>query len=344
MRGYCLAFQRFALIALFASSLAIAARGQSTAKVYRGSIGNKHIEMRLVRDGSKVSGKYFYDRFKQDINLEGTYDAKGQFELSEGIGKRKTGKFVCKPEPETPEFDLDCEWSRPDGTGQALVFLVEQGLRFKTDTKLVPNRVTDRKTKAESTYPQISAPVMTPAMTEFNRLIETRVQAAMKEFEPENVSNSAFDTDYNVMFADEDRISIEMAEYSDFGGAHPNTRLWTLNYNLKTNKEMTLEDVFRPGDEYKTAIAEFATNDINRRADEIEMYEAKRNNRQPEKREEPFMAADRLPEMDTWAISPKGFVVYFDFPHVMAVFDKTVVPYGVLARYFKADGVVPLVK
>jgi hypothetical protein len=146
------------------------------------------------------------------------------------------------------------------------------------------------------------------------------------------------------MFADEDKVSIEMAEYADVGGAHPNSRLWTLNFNLKTNKEMTLEDVFKPGDDHKTAIAEFAANDINRRADEIEMYEAKRNNRKPEKREEPLMAADGLPEMDTWAISPKGFVVYFDFPHVMAVFDKTVVPYGVLARYFKADGVVPLVK
>jgi hypothetical protein len=39
------------------------------------------------------------------------------------------------------------------------------------------------------------------------------------------------------------------------------------------------------------------------------------------------MSADQLPEMDTWGVSAKGFVVYFDFPHVMAVFDKTIVPW-----------------
>jgi len=48
--------------------------------------------------------------------------------------------------------------------------------------------------------------------------------------------------------------------------------------------------------------------------------------------------------MDTWGLSPKGFVVYFDFPHVMAVFDKTVVPYGMLARHLSPTGVVPIVR
>jgi hypothetical protein len=104
-----------------------------------------------------------------------------------------------------------------------------------------------------------------------------------------------------------------------------------------------LSDVFSEGDEYKTVIAEFAAKDINRRADEMERQEARRNNRQPEKRDEPVMTADGLPEMDTWGVSDKGFVAYFDFPHVMAVFDKTVVPRGVLARFLKPDGIVPLV-
>src|SRR6202007_1787103 len=155
--------------------------------------------------------------------------------------------------------------------------------------------------------------------------------------------NANFDTTYNVLFADDDKISIEMNEYSDAGGAHPNTHLWTLNYDLKANKELTLEDVFKPGDEYKTAIAEFVAKDINRRAADMERLEARENNRPPQKREEPVMTVDQLPEMDAWGFSPKGFVVYFDFPHVMAVFDKTFVPYSIVARYAKPNGVAPIV-
>jgi Deacetylase PdaC len=300
--------------------------------------------MRLTISGSKVTGTYFYDHFKQDIPLEGTYDAKGQLELVEGSGKHKTGKFICKKESQASDVDLECEWSRPDGTGKALVFLNEQGLSFKADTRIKPKVISDRQRKVEASVPQLSAAVMTPAMNEFNRLIESRVQKAIKEFQPDSYSNAVFDTTYNLLFGDDDKVSVEINEYVDSGGAHPNTYLWTVNYDLKANKELTLDDVFRTGDDYKTAIAEFVARDINRRADEMERSEAKRNNRPPEKREEPVMTVDGLPEMNTWGFNTKGFVAYFDFPHVMAVFDKTIVPYGIVARHLKPNGVVPLVR
>ena len=313
-------------------------------KTYRGRLGDKHIEMRLTVNGGKVTGTYFYDRFKQDIPLEGTYDAKGQLELLEGSGKRKTGKFICKKESETPGVDLDCEWSRPDGTGKALVFLNEQVLLFKNDTSIKPKVINDRQRKVDVSYPQLTASATTPAMAELNRLIESRVNKAIKDFEPESYANAYFDTTYNVLFAGDDKVSIEFDEDSFAGGAHPNESLWTVNYDLKANRELTLEDVFKPGDEYKTAIAEFVAKDINRRAEEIERIEARENNRPQEKREEPFMTADQLPDMNTWGFTTKGFVAYFDFPHVMAVFDKTIVPYSIVARYVKPNGVVPIVR
>ena len=69
-------------------------QGQDSVRIYRGSLGDKHIEMRFTSTGPKVTGTYFYDQFKQDISLEGAYDAKGQLELLEGVGKKATGKFV----------------------------------------------------------------------------------------------------------------------------------------------------------------------------------------------------------------------------------------------------------
>ena len=88
---------RLTLLVLLTFSLFSVARGQTApSKIYRGAIGDKHIEMRLNIAGSQVDGTYFYDQFRQDIKLEGTFDSKGEMSLNEGIGKKKTGKFVCK--------------------------------------------------------------------------------------------------------------------------------------------------------------------------------------------------------------------------------------------------------
>ena len=336
---------RCSLLTLLTLICVAAAQGQTdSTKVYRGTVGDKHVEMRLTVAGSKVTGTYFYDQFKQEIPLEGTYDSKMVLQLEEGAGKKKTGKFVCKAEPESLEVDVECEWSRPDGKGQRLVFLNEQGVRFKKDSKLVPKILNDRKTKASGSYPQLTAAVMTEGMRGFNQLVESKIQAAVKEFGSYAEAGSVFDTNYDVMWANDQFISIQFEEYVDAGGAHPNTRLWTINFNLETNKELTIDDVFMPKSNYAAEIAKFAAKDISRRADKLERDEAQRTNRQPEKRADPFMSEDGLPEMDTWALTPKGFAVYFDFPHVMAVFDRTIVPYGMVARYLRPDGVVPLVR
>ncbi len=337
--------RRLILTALVIVSITLITHAQTpSTKIYRGSIGDKHIEMRIDVNGSKVTGTYFYDLFRQDIKIEGEYDAKGQLQLSEGEGKKKTGKFVCKAQPEAIELDLECEWARPNGTGNAMVVLYEQSVAFKSGVKVVPKLINDRKASVFVSYPQLTATTMTPGMTGFNALVESLVQKAVKEFTPQTAKDSDFDTNYSVMFADDSIVSIEMQESSYAGGAHPTSRLWTVNYNLKTNKQLNLDDVFKPGDEYKQAVAEFAVKDINRRAEKLDLDEAKRTNTQPQKREDPVMTLEQLPEMDTWGLGSKGVAVYFDFPHVMAVFTKTVVPYSALTRHLRTEGVAPQVK
>src|SRR4029453_17529200 len=109
--------------------------------------------------------------------------------------------------------------------------------------------------------------------------------------------------------------------------------------SLTENRQLTLDDVFKKDSNYESVIAQYVTRDINRRADQMDQDEARRNNRPVEKRDEPVMAEDRLPEIDAWAMRPDGLAVYFDFPHVMAVFDKTVIPYTVVRDLLKPDGV-----
>src|SRR5258706_16415409 len=86
---------------------------------------------------------------------------------------------------------------------------------------------------------------------------------------------------YNVLLATDDLISVEMSEYSDSGGAHPNTGFWSLTYDLSGDKELELDDLFKPGSDYKIAIAKFVVADIDRRAIAFEQEDARTEGRKP---------------------------------------------------------------
>jgi len=178
---------------------------------------------------------------------------------------------------------------------------------------------------------------LSPAAQNFNRRILALVQKAIGEFEPIDGKGS-FDTTYNILLGTNDLISIEMVEYYDGGGAHPNDRWWSFTYDLAGNKELKFEDLFKPGSDYNAALAKFVVADIDRRADELEQDEARREGRKPKPREDSIVSMDQLEELSGWGMTPKGLMVYFDFPHVMAVFDKTFVPYSAVSEFLKPDG------
>ena len=318
--------------------------GQSSTQEYRGSIGDKHVEMRLTFDGAKIKGTYQYDQFRQDIPLEGAFTSPNKLELTEGSGKKKTGKFVCQKHTNTYDVDLECEWSRIDGSGKAFVAFREQFRSVSSKVKLTQKVITERKPRVSISFPQIEGTSLTPAMNAFNLLVQSVVQQAKKEFSPETPERGVYDLNYLVMWSNDDIISVELEGYSDSGGAHPNTQLVTVNYSLAANRQLTLDDVFQKGTKYETAIAEYVTKDINRRADQMDQEEAQRNNRPVEKREEPVMAEDGLPPIAAFALRPDGLAVYFDFPHVMAVFDRILIPYSVLLAFLKPDGVASQTK
>jgi hypothetical protein len=321
-------------------NLVSVARSQPASKEYRGSVGDKHVEMKLISDGVKIKGTYMYDQFRQAIQLEGAFTSPTRLELLEGAGKKKTGKFVCQKHSNTYDVDLECEWSRIDGTSKAFVALREQFRSPAGKLTIVPKVITERKPRTSISLPQIEGSALSPAIAAFNLMIQAHVQQAKKEFFPDAPESGVYDLNYLVMWSNDDIISIELEEYSDSGGAHPNTRLMTVNYSLVSNRQLTLGDVFKQGANYESVIAAYVTKDINMRADQMDQDEAQRNNRPVEKRDEPVMVEDRLPGIDAWSLRPDGLAVYFDFPHVMAVFDRTVIPYSVIRDFLKPDGVV----
>jgi hypothetical protein len=311
---------------------------QTTVRVYRGSVGDSHFQMRLNVQGNNVSGAYSYDTIGEDIKLSGHLDDQGKLELAEFDAKGKqTGKFACK---KLYDAEPDCMWSKPDGTRERYVTLGEQNIGFSNGFKVVPKTIANRRSGVRVSYPQITAGTnaLSPGATSFNRRILALTQKAIKEFEPgSEQGKNSFETNYNILLANDGLISVEMTEDSYSGGAHPNTGFWSLTYDLSANKEIELDDLFKPGSDYKTAIAKYVVADIEKRAVAIEEADAKSEGRKPTPREEPIMTAEQLSEISSWGLTPKGLVVYFDFPHVIAAFDRTLVPYSVINKYLKPN-------
>ena len=329
------------LLTLVISASASAQSAVNSTKNYRGTIGDKHVEMHLLLAGNIVNGSYSYDQFRQEIKLSGTVQPNGQLEFSETAPKAKkpSAKFVCKPKPETFEADVECDWSRLDGSGKALAVFYEQFIDAGID--IGPKMINDRSSKITISYPQIMD--ATPAGETFNSLISGKVQKSVKEnFVPEKPGTGVFDGNYVVLFANPQFLSIEIQEYADVGAAHPNTRFWTLNYDLNAKREVGLAELFQEKSDYAAVIAEYVASDINRRAQQMEDDEAKRNGTKPQKREDPVTTPDQLPEIYAWGATQKGLAIYFDFPHVMAVFDKTIVPYELLRPHLRSDGPIKL--
>ena len=323
-----------AFVAFAPSSLAQA----GSTKTYRGSIGDSHIQMTLSFEGNNVSGTYAYDSVGQEIKLTGTRANKGKLELKEfaGKGKQNTGKFVC--ERFDDPIDSECTWSRPDGTRGSMVTLEEQFLAFTNGLQIKPKIISNRRTGVAVSYPQITSSVPLGAGAQsFNRRILAMVQKEIAEFQPTD-GKGAFDANYNVLLGTNDLISVELTVYSDGGGAHPDNYFLALTYDLNAGKELKFEDLFQHGSDYNSAIAKFTVADIDRRAAAMEEDDARRENRAPNKRDEPIVSVDQLTELSGFGLTPKGLVVNFDFPHVIAVFDKTLVPYSVVKQYLKPNG------
>jgi hypothetical protein len=318
--------------------LAATATAQPATKTYRGSVGGSNFQMRLSVHGTNVTGAYSYDTVGEDIKLTGSLDAQGKLNLIESDARGKpSGRFVCKqlgaPEP-------DCMWSRPDGTRETYVTLAEQNLG-SANFKIVPKTIANRRAGVKVSYPQLMANggTLNPGAPSFNRKVLAMTQKAIKDFEPgPEAGKNALERSYNVLLATDELISVELTEYQYSGGAHPNDGFDSLTYALLANKELELDELFKSGSDYKTAIAKYVVADIEKRAIAFEEADAKSEGRKPVKRDDPIVTEDQLSEISGWGLTPHGLVVYFDFPHAIAAFDRTVVPYNVISEYLEPNG------
>jgi hypothetical protein len=92
---------------------------------FRGEIARAlKIEMKLLREGSKLSGSYYYERIGRDIQLTGTIEETGSLVLEEFAKGQKTGVFTGKV---VSDERIEGTWSKPDGIRSRDFFLMSTG-------------------------------------------------------------------------------------------------------------------------------------------------------------------------------------------------------------------------
>jgi hypothetical protein len=130
--------------------------------------------------------------------------------------------------------------------------------------------------KVNITYPQITG------LDEFNKLVKAIVDEKFEEFKTNSLANdeavkkidpesyAQYPREYELMISyqagqvDKDVVSVVFEEYSFEGGAHGATNFITLNYDVKTKKEIKLVDLFPGQADYLQKISNFCIADLTK--------------------------------------------------------------------------------
>jgi hypothetical protein len=333
-------------------------------KYLRGSIGSSNgLHMKLIRDGDKLTGTYFYQKVGTKIDLKGTVDKDGNVTLDEfDAGGKQTGSFkgLWQTDSEDGQASIAGNWSKPNGEKKTAFSIHQEPIEFSGSAELVARQIreTNKKLnyKIEVGYPEVTAP-LDNRFDKFNQeaknLVVRRVADFRKERadaaqdeaqqpEPSTLSDLTSDLSggYTVALATDSLISIayDLSGYTA-GAAHGNASSFGLNYDVRAGKVLKLADTFNPGTKYLQAISAYCINDLR-----------KQSRKNGDSLADDMIKTGAAPDarnFQSWCIKKKGLEFTFDAYQVgpYAAGPQTVlVPYSALKGLIKPDGPIgPLV-
>ncbi|MGI8642152.1 MAG: RsiV family protein [Pyrinomonadaceae bacterium] len=316
-----------ALIFIF-NQIATAQNGEA-GRQFRGTIGGKNVEMRLFFDKeNNVRGSYRYQGGRGELALKGRL-AGDKLTLEEfDSNKKKTGSFKCEvaPEDEEATMNLSCDWQKPSGDNTLGVTLTEQHVEFTNNLQIAAKQIVERRLAIAANYPQIVG-ANSPAIAKFNSaaaaLVAKLIKGYKTDYEP-IPGETVYSLDYNILLATNDLISVEFVEDYSGNSAYPNSATYSLNYSLQgAGREIKAEELFKPKTNFRAAIAKFSLESINK--------ELKSQNQSD-------LPAEYVSDFDNWALTRKGIVVYYEFPHVLAALGRVFVPFSALREHLNERG------
>lgn len=344
--------------------------GAATAvetRFFRGSIGSAlGMQMKLQREGDKLTGSYSYAKVGKKIDLRGSVDPGGNVVLEEfDPAGKQTGIFkgVWKLDA-AGVVDIAGDWTKPSGEKKTEFSLHQEPIEFTTGVEIVSRQIKENNKKLryeiDINYPQLTG-ATDPNFEKFNQTVRSLMNKKAIDFrkeatpdaedeaapdgeeqpanepDPESVG-SDINIDYSVALAKDDLISLEftVSSYSA-GAAHPNSHTEVVNFDLKNGKLLKLADLFQPGAKYLQTLATYCIQALTKQAKDegpdgmLDEAWIQRG------------AAADLMNYDNWTITKKGLGITFD-PYQVAAYaagpQHVVAPYSALQGIIKIDGPV----
>ena len=110
-------------------------------------------------------------------------------------------------------------------------------------------------------YPQVSCLANSDAQESINRTIMENVYELIEKQRPFEEMNGTYELKNN----DKGILSLTLINYGFAGGAHGNTIVKALNFNVETGHVYTLPELFKPGSDYVQRISEIIKAEIKAR-------------------------------------------------------------------------------
>jgi hypothetical protein len=329
-------------------------------RFFKGSIGNAlDLQMKLVREGDKLTGTYFYQKVGKKIDLRGTVDKDGNVTLEEfdGSGKQ-TGVFKGLWKQDSDGVvEIAGNWTKPNSDKKTAFSLHQEPVEFTNGVEIISRQIREKNKKLkyeiDAAYPQLTGSV-DPNYEKFNQTVRSLINRKVSDFkkemapspedEPPDTSNPALNESmgsditigYTVALAKDDLISIEftVSSYSA-GAAHPNSYTEVVNFDLKNGKLLKLADLFPPGAKYLQTLATYCIQELAKRT---KGPDAMLDTEWIQKG-----AAPELTNYDNWTITKKGLGITFD-PYQVGPYaagpQNILVPYSALKQIIKPEGPV----
>lgn len=246
---------------------------------FSGKIDNQNVSMVLNIADAAVSGYYSYDHFNTPIKLSGTIEktqeSSSALKIDEVINDQKNANFELnleRQDPSSSDVSLIGKWTNTakDKTLDVLLytafpenFYLSSGIQ--NDIKINPKTNTDTQKlyTIAYTYPEISGlkdlkiqDAINKSLTKFSSITKTKAdfEEALKSDpvvnQDPNFTGYSDEIDYHINYNQNNVLSIEFSGYNYSGGAHGIPFVKTLNFDLKTGKELKLNDVFKPDSDF----------------------------------------------------------------------------------------------
>ncbi len=332
------------------------ATSQGQAKLFKGTIGNNlSLQMKLMREGERLAGSYFYEKVGTRIDLRGSIDPNGKLTLDEfdSAGKQ-TGAFNGSwKTDETGRVVIAGNWKAPNSNRQTPFSLQEEPIEFSSGVEVVTRRIDEKNKKLkyeiEAEYPQLTGSG-SPNYEKFNQTIRNLVTKKVAGFKADMASSAAdpelelpaesagsdLHIGYKIELAKDDLISVMLVVGSySAGAAHPNSYSEVVNFDLKDGKLLNLSDLFKPGSKYLQALAAYCIADLKKQG---------KAKGEESMLDDEWIQRGAGPEAEnygSWTIGKQGLGIVFDAYQVAAYAagpQHVFVPYSALKDIVKTDG------